>query len=241
MSNHTRRGIHAEVVDALGMRILGGDLLPGTVLDQDAILDEYGVSRTVLREAIKVLTDKGLIDARPRIGTFVTDRQSWRLLDKDVMDWRSRGPIDERLLLELDEVRSIIEPAAAAMAADRRSDEELATIRHWMAELDSSHGSLREETIAADVAFHRAVLVAAGNELLERFEVILESALHARDSMLFHDRHEERRFVGLHQAVVDAIADQDRDRAARCMTELMAEADKDVRQALADRARAAAS
>lgn len=235
MANLTRRGIHAEVVDALGMRIVGGELPPGTILDQDLVLAEYGVSRTVLREALKVLTDKGLIDARPRTGTFVTERRLWRLLDKDVMDWRARGPVDERLLLELAEVRSIIEPAAAAMAARRRSDQELQEIQEWMQRLSESDGAAGDGPIVADIGFHRAVLIAAGNELLERFEVILESALHARDAMLFSDRHDERSFVSFHQAVVDAIAAGDPELASRAMSELMAEADKDTREVLAAR------
>ncbi|MCY7411658.1 MAG: GntR family transcriptional regulator [Salinibacterium sp.] len=91
MTFYSRRGIHGQVVDVLGLRILSGELLPGSVVDPEALSAEFGVSRTVVREAIKVLAAKGLMDARPRTGTRITERSRWRLLDTDVMNWRARN------------------------------------------------------------------------------------------------------------------------------------------------------
>ena len=103
----SRRGLHGQLVDALGSRIVGGEIQPGETIDGEAIEAEFEVSRTVVREALKVLSAKGLIDARPRLGTFVRDRAYWNLLDADVMAWRGRAENpDSRLVLELGEVRT---------------------------------------------------------------------------------------------------------------------------------------
>lgn len=227
MANYSRRGLHGRVVDELGMRIMRGALAPGQTIDPDALLHEFDVSRTVLREALKVLSAKGLVDARPRFGTFVTERSRWQLLDNDVMQWRSRDDPDPVLVLELGEVRQVIEPAAARMAAVRRTPEQLAAIERALdamrASAEGAHGSL----IEADLTFHSSVLSAAGNELLERFEVVLEPALHARDSLAFR-QIESSSFLAQHSDVLDAIRNRDSDAAFATMKRLMDSAAEDT-------------
>lgn len=209
------------------MRVMRGELAPGQTIDPDALLHEFDVSRTVVREALKVLSAKGLVDARPRFGTFVTERSRWQLLDNDVMQWRSRDDPDPVLVLELGEVRQVIEPAAARMAAVRRTPEQLAAIERALndmrASADGAHGSL----IEADLAFHSAVLSAAGNELLARFEVVLEPALHARDSLAFR-QIESTSFLTQHFDVCVAIRAQDPDAAFSTMKLLMDDAAEDT-------------
>lgn len=225
------RGIHGQVVDALGARILSGALSPGDVVDPDAVLREFGVSRTVVREALKVLTAKGLVDARPRTGTFITDRSRWQLLDADVMAWRTRGSVDALLLLELGEVRQVLEPPAARMAASRRTDQQVAALDDALDRMTDHAASDHEALIQADLDFHRGILVAAGNELLQRFEVILEPALKARDALL-HGRPADQTFLDAHRAIRDAIAEGDAEAAYEMMTQMMTRAAADVRDVL---------
>lgn len=232
MTTFSRRGLHGQVVNELGARIMRGDIQPGETIDLDALLHDFEVSRTVIREAIKVLTAKGLVDARTRFGTYVTDRSRWQLLDNDVMVWRSQDRPDPLLVLELGEVRQIIEPAAARMAAVRRSEEQLAVIGTALRDLESSFRVEGGSHVEADLRFHRAVLAAAGNELLERFEVVLEPALHARDSLAnLHETTTE--FLDQHRAVFEAIAAQLPGDARDRMQLLMDQAARDTETFLA--------
>ena len=240
MTVYSRRGLHGQVVDALGLRVLSGEVRSGSLVDPESLSAEFGVSRTVIREALKVLAAKGLVDARPRTGTHVTERARWQLLDTDVMNWRSRGTRDPLLLLELGEVRQIIEPAAARMAASRRTDGHLATLRKAVDTMVAWDGSEFGDLVRADLDFHRTVLLAAGNELLQHFEVILEPALQARDSLL-HDHNADRAFVNSHLEVLRAIEAGDGFEAHSQMTRMMATAARDAETALAGDPRAQAA
>jgi len=227
MTTFSRRGLHGHVVDVLGHRIMRGELVSGDIIDPDALLADFQVSRTVIREAIKVLTTKGLVDARPRLGTYVTERERWQLLDGDVMTWRSEGVPDPLLVLELSEVRQVLEPAAARLAAVRRSDSQRSEIENAMLALAATFESTEVAShVAADLAFHRAVLAASGNELLARFEVVLEPALHARDELAF-EHETTTHFLDSHRAVVEAIVAQDADQAHAAMTLLMDQSARD--------------
>ena len=208
-----------------------GVLVPGDPLDPEALEREFGVSRTVVRESLKVLTAKGLVDARPRRGTFVTQREAWQLLDADVIAWRSGDSPDPLLVIELGEVREVIEPAAARMAAARRTEDQRAALEAALERLEATGEDVAAHA-AADVQFHRAVLLAAGNELLQRFEVLLEPALHARDTLAF--RHErDVSYLQRHRAVYEAIAERDADRAFAEMDQMMRQATADSRRVLA--------
>jgi DNA-binding FadR family transcriptional regulator len=228
----SRRGLHGRLVDALGSRIVGGEIQPGETIDGEAIEAEFEVSRTVVREALKVLSAKGLIDARPRLGTFVRDRAYWNLLDADIMAWRGRAENpDSRLVLELGEVRAIIEPGAAALAASRRSDEQLGRIRAALEAMEQSAGTSLAGTIDADVEFHLGILDAAGNERMERFEVMMVPALRARNSVAMRYQH-GKEFLLQHRKVFEAIERSDPGAAESEMRSLMAAATEDVEQAL---------
>ena len=204
-----------------------GVILPGETIDPDVLLQELDVSRTVVREALKVLSAKGLVDARPRLGTYVTERSRWHLLDNDVMVWRSQDEPDPMLVLELGEVRQIIEPAAARMAAVRRDGGQLAAMAAALSDLESGWSVDGGLNVEADLRFHRAVLAAAGNELLERFEVVLEPALHARDSLAVR-KGSHGDFLDKHRAVFLAIEEQDPVAARQRMQDLMDDAADDT-------------
>src|SRR5262249_27630318 len=160
VNSYPRRGLHGRVVQVVGQRIAQGINPPGDPLDVASLGAEFGVSRTVVREALKVLAAKGLVDARPKRGTFVRPRADWSLLDPDVLRWRFGNRADRRFLGELAEVRLIVEPAAARLAAARRSTEDLAALDRAVAGLGRP-GATPQDVIAADIAFHCGLLRAS--------------------------------------------------------------------------------
>src|SRR6476660_7156500 len=125
---YPKRGLHGSVVHEIGVRILEGELKPGDTLPDNGSLAEPEVSRTVVREAIKVLAAKGLVESRPKTGTRVRPRTDWNLLDPDVLAWQfAAGPFT-RFIEDLFELRQMIEPQAAAMAARRAGPVEIERI-----------------------------------------------------------------------------------------------------------------
>lgn len=237
MITFSRRGLHGQVVDSIGRRIVQGELAPGDVVDVDGLESDLDVSRTVVREAIKVLTAKGLVDARPRLGTYVRPRSQWNLLDADVMGWRSSDEPDVRLFRELDEVRQVFEPNGARLAAQRRTLEDLEAIGAAFEAMRGTAGENLEGHIAADLAFHRAVLAATQNELLTRFEVVMEPALRARDTLAFNAHHQDTASLEAHAAVLAAIERSDPDAAEAAMQALLVGAALDTREILDGRAK----
>ncbi|MEV4536376.1 FCD domain-containing protein [Asanoa sp. NPDC049518] len=226
MQQYTARGVHGQTVEVLAQRILTGQLPEGAILDLTALQSEFDVSLTVLREALRVLAAKGLVDARPKRGTFVRPRSAWSLLDGDVLRWqfaRSPGP---GLFDDLHELRSIVEPGAASLAAARATEEDIAALD---AALDAmaAAGSDPLAAVAADLAFHRALLAATHNELIERMEVVIETGLAERDRMV-HGTDGPSDPVPSHKAVVDGIRRHNPAQAARAMRKLLDQAIEDV-------------
>ncbi len=133
------RSLHGHVVRELGRRIVVGDLQPGDVLPREEVLAEsMEVSRTALREALKVLSAKGLIEARPKTGTRVRPKDAWNQLDADVLSWRCASMPTDDFIEKLVEMREIIEPAAAASAAKRRTTAQLAKIDHAYRKMEAA-------------------------------------------------------------------------------------------------------
>lgn len=217
-----RRGLHGQVVDTLGGRIVGGQVGLGETIDLDALEREFGVSRTVVREAVKVLEAKGLLEARPKRGTVVRPREEWNLLDPEVVGWCFEQGPDVRFLFALNEIRQIVEPAAARLAAGRASPEHVAALRDAFAALRADRGDIEAST-EDDVAFHRVILAAAGNELLVRVGALIEAGLRGRDRIAFaHDWDTD--YLDRHGDVVEAIAAGDGARAEAAMKRLVEDA-----------------
>src|SRR5437762_11044795 len=131
-SGYPRGGLHGQIVHSIGRRILRGDIQPGEVLPLDSGLP---ASRTVQREAIKVLAAKGLVESRPKTGTRVRPREAWNLLDTDVLAWQQAGAGSPTLLRALTEVRRFVEPAAAELAAMRADARDLAALAQALEEM----------------------------------------------------------------------------------------------------------
>ncbi|MQA04996.1 MAG: FCD domain-containing protein [Streptosporangiales bacterium] len=232
MSSYPQRGMHGQTVNEIGRRILAGDLGPGAVLAVDALEQEFAVSRTVIREALRVLAAKGLVDARPKRGTFVRPRDAWSLLDPDVLRWQLEQQRGTGFLDNLAEVRGIVEPAAARLAAQRRTDADLAELADSL-ELSARAGATAQEVVAADVRFHRALLFATHNELLCQMEIVIETGLRTRD-LLAHGQETWADAEPAHRAVFNAVAAGDGDAAERAMRALLEQARRDV-DALTDK------
>ncbi|OUZ11603.1 hypothetical protein BHE97_04520 [Aeromicrobium sp. PE09-221] len=231
MASRIARGLHGQVLNVVGERIVDGTWAPGTVIEVDALEAEFEVSRTTVREVLKSLTDKGLVDARPRLGTYVLDHAHWNYLDPDVMAWRAREPLDASFVRSLNEVRAVLEPGAARLAAAARSEQDVVTLREAFAELERSAEGDPAHIAEVDVRLHRAILAATHNELLFQFEVVLEPALRSRNRAALWHVH-DLTFVSLHRAVVEAIVAGDGARAEQAMSALLTEAAEDIGQVL---------
>ncbi|GAA3130432.1 DNA-binding FadR family transcriptional regulator [Kribbella aluminosa] len=214
------RGIHGAVVEELGRRILTGEVAQGATLDIASLEAELDVSRSVIREALRVLKAKGLIDARQKRGTFVQPRTEWTLLDPDVIRWQFEGQDSQQLFNDLNELRNIIEPAAAGLAALRRTEADLQALDASLAQMsEATHGV--GDPVQADLLFHRALLAASHNELLIRTRIVLEPGLAARDQVV-HDLVEDDDPTPAHAAVLDAIRRRDPDVAVSAASALLA-------------------
>jgi DNA-binding FadR family transcriptional regulator len=158
--------IHQSIARKIGIAILSGKLGQGAQLDGEIeAARASGVSRTAYREAIRILVAKGLLESRPKAGTHVSARKTWNLLDPDMLAWMFSGQPDERFVRDLFELRAIIEPAAAELAAQRRTEAHLAAMDESLAEMRRS-GLATEAGQESDRRFHSAILGATGNEAL---------------------------------------------------------------------------
>lgn len=218
------RGLHAQTVETIGSRIVSGQYASGAPLPPEELETEFGISKTVLREALRVLAAKGLVDARQKRGTVVRPRASWSLLDADVLRWQGAAP-DAAFLANLADVRRIVEPAGAKLAAQRRTDADLDTLREAMRAMEAAETDA--VLVEADLAFHGALLAAAHNELLSRMEVVIEAGLRARDEVVHSGEHWPDS-ISIHKAIVDAIQARDATAAAATVESLLERASQDA-------------
>lgn len=222
---------HAITAEALGRRIVGGALAPGSVLpNADLLAREYRVSRPALREAIKLLAGKGLLEMAPRRGTVVRPKSAWNRLDDDVMSWETGEGPSETFIRDLFELRRMIEPEAAALAARRASDEGIREISEaFVAMSKADYGSM--ESVRADLAFHRAILIHSCNEFLATFAPAIEAYLTATFNVQRRREVNPRAFHD-HGAILDAIRDRNPDEARAATLALLTPAEGDALAAL---------
>ncbi|GAA3948594.1 FadR/GntR family transcriptional regulator [Actinomadura viridis] len=226
MVRYSERGLHGQTVQEIARRILTGELSPGDTIDVAALGAELDLSLTALREALKVLAAKGLVASRQKRGTFVRPRSDWSLLDPDVIRWQFANRDDDTFLENLGEVRAIIEPQAARLAALRRTAHDLAALDGALSAMENAGGD-PALAVEADLAFHRSLLTATHNELLERMEIVIEVGLAERDRLVHGVRpHDDP--VPSHRAVLDAVHRSDPARAEEAMRDLLAKASRDL-------------
>ena len=222
--SRTRHNLCGQVVQDLGRRIVHGEFRPGAVLPQEATLcDQFVVSRTVVREAVKVLAAKGLVDSRPKRGTVVRPSANWSHLDADLLQWRTESDAAADHLVYLTELRQAVEPAAAAMAAARAAPEDIARIAEACRAMREGVGDV-EAFVAADRQFHIAVLQASGNPFLAPIANVVHSALGASLRVTNRKREENATSVPLHERVLKAIQAREPAKAQKAMQQLLRDA-----------------
>jgi GntR family transcriptional regulator, galactonate operon transcriptional repressor len=241
------RGVLGNTVSNLGTRILGGEWAPGQGIPKESDLcAELGVSRSVIREAFRILGAKGLIRSRTSDGTRVQQRGEWRLLDPDVMDWRIRAGDTKSLLQDLLKVRLVLEPgvvhSATVMAGDAARDRIRAAWAWKEQEFrtpDANYADRRQRFIDADLEFHRAFLAAVDSDLLSQLFAVIEAALGLLLDLQMRARGYTTEMIGMHEsqelhaAVFEAFEHRDPEAAQTAMRRLIERAIKDAGEGFA--------
>ena len=223
--------VHDSVVRTLGGWILGGGYRPGDTLPREEdLMARLGVSRTSLREAVKVLCAKGLLEARPRIGVRVTDRTRWRLIDPVVLGWHPDLTGDSELILGLIETRRIIEPAAAELAARRGSYEDFRAIEAAYLGMERSIPQDIAACCEFDIAFHRSLVDASRNVVLQNLIGTIEAALRATFIITTSLMESQAKTLSVHKAVLEAVRVRDTSGARAAMSRLLDLAEDDYRR-----------
>lgn len=227
--NH--RTLHDRVLGVLGPAIAGGDHAPGDVLTLEQIEQQFGVSRTVAREAVRVLQSMGMVVSRPRTGVTVSAPSEWNVFDPQLIRWRMAGKGRSAQLRSLTELRAAVEPPAAALAAHHASPQQ----RDRLAEL----GPLMRETgragdlrtfLSLDIEFHRLVLVSSGNEMMAGLSEVIEEVLVGRTVHHLMPPQPEERALRFHALVASSIAEGDADVARVAMHSIVTEVSAAVAQ-----------
>ena len=213
--------LHGAIARDIGVRIVSGRIAPGQVLNGEIEASErLKVSRTAYREAVRILAAKGLIESRPKLGTRVSEPQHWHLLDPDVIRWIFSGTPDESLLSALFELRTVVEPAAAALAAQRCTPEHLSVMRHALDVMAATSLAV-DEGQQADCAFHRALLEASGNPFLVSLTSGVAAAVTWTTIFKQRKRPLPRDPMPDHERVYEAVASRNEMAAREAMAELV--------------------
>jgi DNA-binding FadR family transcriptional regulator len=213
--------LHGSIAREIGLLIVSGRYRPGHILDGEVEASEQRrVSRTAYREAVRILAAKGLVHSRPRVGTRVSALEAWHLLDPDVLSWVFAGEPEPEVLHGLFELRGIVEPAAAALAATRRNQQHLDSMRRALDAM-SQHTLHVPEGRLADKEFHAALLSATANPFIVSLTNGVTAAVNALTEFKQRIAPLKRDPVPDHWRVYDAIAAKDAEAARASMAELI--------------------
>ncbi|ONI72799.1 GntR family transcriptional regulator [Actinosynnema sp. ALI-1.44] len=213
--------LHAHLLDSLGLALTSGRYPPGTILRLDELTSQYGVSRTVGREAVRVLEALRMVRSRPKIGLIVLPVAEWNLFDPQLIRWRLAGTDRRELLGQMSQLRAAVEPVAAGLAATKASAEQ-------RGELLRLAGKMRQQAIAgdplafieADIEFHRLVFLASGNDLFVQVGEVTTEVLHGRAELQLFPPNLQNAALDWHLLEADAIAGGDAaeaERVSRCI------------------------
>lgn len=226
------RSLVERVVQIIGQEIVDGRFPEGGSLPYEVEwCERLGVSRSVVREARRVLVSKKLIEIKARAGGRIRPLETWNLLDPDVLRWRAHGPDREVFATELFELRRVLEPAAAALAAQRMNPVELAKLREAYEEMQEA-GEDTERFFEPDTRFHRIIASAVGNSLFRAVGDLITVALEIALRISLDAPRGQRQSLPLHKRVLDAVIARDAKGAAAAMRDLVDEAEHDVREVL---------
>jgi len=216
-------GLHARVLDLLGLAICAGDLETGSVVRIEQFQERYGVSRSVVREAIRVLASMGMVASRRRVGVQVLPAMKWNLYDPQVIRWRLASPARVAQLQSLTELRTAIEPEAARLAALRAPLAGASELMGLAGKLWAAGQADDAETfLTLDIKFHRLVLSSSGNEMFAKLTTLVEAVLTGRTQYGLMPRHPHKEALQLHVDVASAIQRGNGDDAHAAMLGIMA-------------------
>ncbi|WP_214410251.1 FadR/GntR family transcriptional regulator [Sphaerisporangium fuscum] len=224
-NDQTSAGLHGTVLDRLGVLITSGELPPGHVLRIEQLEERFGVSRSVVREAIRVLESMGLVTSRRRVGVTVAPRPAWNLFDPRIIRWRLDGGDREEQLRLLGDLRRGVEPVAAALAAHHATPEQCGVLTGAVMQM-AVHGRSGdlEAYLRADILFHATLLAASGNEMLAALSGVVAEVLAGRTHHHLMPDHPEPVAIRWHAEVAQAVQAGDAAAAERAMRDIVEEA-----------------
>lgn len=222
-------GLHARVLDEIGLAICSGELAPGSIMRIDELEESHGVSRSVVRETLRVLASMGLVASRRRVGVQILPSSEWNLYDPQVIRWRLASPSRIAQLRSLTELRTAIEPEAARLAAIRApltGASELMGIagKLWAAGMQGD----QEEFLTLDIEFHRLVLASSGNEMFGKLNSLVTEVLTGRTNYGLMPSHPHNEALQLHLNVASAIQRGDPKEAQEAMLGIMQRASDEM-------------
>ena len=226
-----RATFHEQVVDQLGRDICSGRYRPGTVLPpENDLCQRFGFSRIVIREAVKSLVAKGMLEVSRRIGTLVLEPARWNLFDPGVIVWRAESAEPDPIMLrDLMELRRTVEPMAVRLAALRASDGERRALRAaYMAMARAVAG--KGDYVEADTAFHATILAACGNQFLQQMQEALSAMLSASFEIVTRKPGGTAHSLPMHEAVCVAIEQGDPEAAEQATLVLIEQAEADLHE-----------
>ncbi len=229
------KNVLGNTLDKLGEDIVSGRYLPGGSLPPEPTLcEQLGVSRTVVREAVKSLVAKGLLVTGPKLGTRVLASEQWNWFDPAVVAWHTKAGLTREFLREVQELRRVIEPAAVRLAAERATAADLA-------EIEAAYGGMRDaiehggDYVHLDLAFHQGLLRACHNRMVGQMSRALGALLRTAFEISTARQDGPASSLGMHRAVLDAVIARDGARAEQAALKLIDSAEDDIEQVLSSR------
>lgn len=229
------KNVHGHTLDQLGEAIVGGRYPPGASIPPEPILcEELGVSRTVVREAVKSLVAKGMLVTGPKVGTRVLPSEQWNWFDPDVVAWQAKAGLTREFLRDLQELRRVVEPAAVRLAAERATAADVAEIETAFAGMKQAieQGG---DYVKNDLAFHQGLLRACHNRMVVQMSKALGALLRTSFELSTAKPDGPAQSLPLHRAVLDAVVARNPAKAEKAILVLIDGAADDIEQVLASR------
>lgn len=220
VSQFRRERLHDQMIRQIALGIIRGDIGQGELSTEGDLCRHFQVSRTILREAVKVLAAKGLIELRPKTGMHVRPRSEWNLVDPDLLRWLCEAGVDELFVRDLCEVRMIVEPAAAELAAVRAEKDEIEALLKWYHLIEVNTDN-EEARLDADRNYHSTIFAACHNVFLAQMNATVGVAIRATQQIGVHLPDVMAESVLVHKEVADAIARHDSQAARSAMLRLV--------------------
>ena len=216
--------LHEQLAQSIGGRILAGAYAPGDQLPNEAAwCEEFRVSRTAVREAIKTLGGKGLLISRPKIGSIVEPRARWNLLDRDVLGWHYAAINRAEFLDATQEARRLIEPGIASLAATKHKPNQLQQLKSALEDMRNARSA--GDVVEPDVRFHAALLDCTNNEFIAPFAIVIEHTLGNLFDFTTRNNPKPESVIPLHEAVVNAVVRANAAEAREAMLRLLDDTD----------------